>query len=221
VKKRDRDDISELVEAQFEPGSRGHVLKNLLVIKKKRDMDEAEAIALKRAVDKLIRRYDKTHKFVSEDIRAIHKEWLGGIYEWAGNYRNVKLSKGEMPFAFPAQIPSLMKKLECGPLQRHTPCSFTSRGRVVEALAEVHTELILIHPFREGNGRTARILATLMALQAGLPLLNFEALQKEKREEYYAAVRAGLDQNYKPMEELFSWVIRETLFPQRGSAGVE
>jgi len=33
--------------------------------------------------------------------------------------------------------------------------------------AEVHTELVLIHPFREGNGRCSRILASIMALQAG------------------------------------------------------
>jgi len=45
---------------------------------------------------------------------------------------------------------------------------------VIKALAVVHTELVLIHPFRaEGNGRVARMLATLMALQAGLPPLDF------------------------------------------------
>ncbi|TAK86063.1 MAG: hypothetical protein EPO20_09750 [Betaproteobacteria bacterium] len=32
------------------------------------------------------------------------------------------------------------------------------------ALAETHVELVLIHPFREGNGRIARALSTLMAL---------------------------------------------------------
>ena len=39
--------------------------------------------------------------------------------------------------------------------------------------AAVHAEPILIHPFREGNGRCARLLATLMGLQAGLPALDF------------------------------------------------
>ncbi len=36
-------------------------------------------------------------------------------------------------------------------------------------MAVTHTELILVHPFREGNGRLTRLLNTLMALQAGLP----------------------------------------------------
>ena len=62
---------------------------------------------------------------------------------------------------------------------------------------------MLIHPFREGNGRLGRLLATLMALQAGLPLLDFSDWSELKREEYFAAVRAGMDINYEPMKQLF------------------
>jgi len=40
-------------------------------------------------------------------------------------------------------------------------------------MAVVHVELVLIHPFRDGNGRVARILSILMGLQAGLPALDF------------------------------------------------
>ena len=79
------------------------------------------------------------------------------------------------------------------------------------ALAEAHVELVLIHPFREGNGRVARILAVLMGLQAGLPALYFDKLSGRKRQEYFAAVRAGLDRNYEPMTKLFIAVIERTL----------
>ncbi len=43
---------------------------------------------------------------------------------------------------------------------------------------------------REGNGCVARLLATLMALQAGLPPLDFGELKGKKRKEYFAAIRA-------------------------------
>lgn len=59
-----------------------------------------------------------------------------------------------------------------------------------EALAETHVELVLI---RDGNGRIARLLASLMALQAGLPLLNFGELAESRRAQYFLAVQAGLD----------------------------
>jgi len=81
---------------------------------------------------------------------------------------------------------------------------------VVEALAEVHVEFILIHPFREGNGRVGRILSTLMALQANLPLLDFGPIRGRRKKNYFAAVRAGLDRNYKPMGEIFELVLNRT-----------
>lgn len=210
MKKAKRYDVSGLVEAQFEPGSRKQVLRNLLGIKSKREMDVAEAKALKRAVDELVRTYDKDHRFTAVDICNMHKTWLREIYAWAGKYRQINMSKSDIFFAAADQISSLMATFEQGPLRRHTPCNFTQRERLIQGLAEVHVELVLIHPFREGNGRLARVLATLMATQADLPLLNFEMIQGRKKLEYFKAVREGFNRNYRPMEEIFTWVIDRT-----------
>ena len=209
-KKGRRYDVSQLKENQHQPGSRGRVLKNLLAITTKREMDLAEAEALKKATDTLVRRYDIQHRFTAEDICRMHLTWLGQLYPWAGRYRQVNLVKDDLPFAAAAQVPQLMQAFEEGPLRRHTPCNFSAPGRVIEALAEVHVEFILIHPFREGNGRVGRILSTLMALQANLPLLDFRPIHGRRKEAYFAAVRAGLDRNYKPMEEIFEMVLSPT-----------
>jgi len=104
-----------------------------------------------------------------------------------------------------------MAEFETGPLRKFTPCQFPSQDEVVRAIAVVHTELMLIHPFRDGNGRVGRLLAILMALQAGLPPLNFGGIAGRKRREYFAAIRAGMDRDYNPMERVFSAVIRRTL----------
>jgi hypothetical protein len=53
-KKGRRYDVSRLTENQYQPGSRGRVLRNLLAITSKREMDLAEAEALKRATDTLV-----------------------------------------------------------------------------------------------------------------------------------------------------------------------
>ena len=55
------------------------------------------------------------------------------------------------------------------------------------------------------------IAVILMALQAGLPLFNFTGFERERQEEYFAAVRHGLDRNYKPMEEVSRAVITLSL----------
>ena len=211
MKSDDRYDVSDLPEAQFEPGSNGLVLRNRLGIKSPQAMDEAETRALESAVVEFVRRYDENHCFVAADICEIHSRWLGGIYEWAGEYRQVNVSKGDFLFAAAARIQDLMTAFEANVLKRGTPCNFRDRSAVARALAETHVELVLIHPFREGNGRTARVLAMLMALQAGLPPLDFSLIAEEKKLDYFAAVQAGLDRNYGPMERLFAGIIERSL----------
>jgi cell filamentation protein len=207
----DRYDVSGLIEAQFEPGSRGRVLKNKLGIRSRRRMDDAEAGALRKTMDGLVRKYDESHRFTVADVCATHRSWLGGIYEWAGEYRMVNISKDGFPFAAAELIPSLMIQFERDVLAHCTPCRFESRQAVVNALARVHVELVLIHPFREGNGRIARVVSTLMALQAGLPLLDFSLIAGRGKKGYFAAIQAGLDRNYEPMERIFAGAIERSL----------
>ncbi|MGH7231611.1 MAG: Fic/DOC family protein [Nitrospiraceae bacterium] len=211
MKRRNRYDVSGLEEAQFEHGSQGRVLKNRLGIISKREMDRIEGRAQVHALEDLTAIYAREHCFTAADICRIHKVWLRPIYRWAGQYRQVNISKDDFPFAAPKQIPRLMAELEKGPLRRFTPCHPPSLDEVAMALAVVHVELVLIHPFRDGNGRAARLLAILMGLQAGLPTLFFGDISGRKRKLYFAAVQAGLEQDYEPMTTIFSAVIRRTL----------
>ncbi len=137
--------------------------------------------------------------------------WLGNIYPWAGKYRQVNVAKDDFMFAAANQIPRLMEELEIGPLREFTPCRFDAIEKIARSLAVVHTELVLIHPFRDGNGRVARLLATLMVLQGGLPPLDFSGLKGPRRKEYFTAIRMGLDRDYKTMETIFNDVILKTL----------
>lgn len=211
MKRGGRYDVSGLVEGQFEPGSRKRVLKNLLGIRSAREMDHAETVALKEAMDRFIVTYDENHRFTANDICRMHLDWLGGIYAWAGAYRQVNVSKDGFPFAAAGRVPALMDEWSDRTLARRTPCCPATREDVAAALAETHVELLLIHPFREGNGRIARALATLMALQAGLPPLDFSSIAGRKKEGYFAAVQAGMDRNYEPMTGLLAEIIGRSL----------
>lgn len=210
-KDKSRYDTSGLIEAQIEPGSGGRVLKNLLGIKRKREMDQIEGQEHFRALYKLIREYGKNRRFTADDIRRMHRLWLGNVYEWAGAFRRVNVSKGGFMFAAAPQIPKLMVEFERGPLRQFTPCHFSEESKLTNALAVVHVELVLIHPFREGNGRVARMLSILMGLQAGLPSLDFDSVKGKKKKDYFSAVQAGLDRNYEPMAKIFSDVIDRTI----------
>jgi cell filamentation protein len=89
MKKKGRYDVSGSIEAQFEPGSNDTVLRNKLGIADSYEMDRVEAETLIKATDALFHEYDVDHKFSAGDICHMHKD----IYERAGNYRTVNISK--------------------------------------------------------------------------------------------------------------------------------
>ncbi len=209
--KQGRYSTSGMIEDQYMPGSDGKVLKNLLNVTTTQEIGRVETEFLFVLTDQLLDEFDREKCFSTADLMEMHRRWLGQLYGWAGTYRQVLMSKGKFMFAAPAHIPLLMDEFQEELLEKYTPCIFSSKQEVVAALAIVHTELILIHPFREGNGRLARLLATLMALQAGLPPLDFSGFEQERQEEYFTAVRYGLGRNYNPMEKIFMDVVTNSL----------
>lgn len=198
-------------EAETEPGSRGRVLRNLLRIRSVREMERRESAALLAATQRSIDETDRDHRFTAADIRRMHRRWLGDTYAWAGEYRQINMAKGRFMFAAADRVPRLMQVFEKGALREFTPCRFAAREEQAQALAVVHAELILIHPFRDGNGRCARLLAMLMGLQAGLPALDFGGVRGEGKRRYIAAVHAALDRDYAPMTAVFGRIIARTL----------
>lgn len=104
-----------------------------------------------------------------------------------------------------------MTQFETEYLAKYTPCHFSNNDELAYALSIIHVEFIVIHPFREGNGRIGRLLATLMALQARRPLLNFgeidQTINPEGFKNYVLAIHAGHAGNYKPMQIIFQRIL--------------
>lgn len=198
-------------EAEYQPGSRGRVLANRFGITRVRDMQRAETRALLDLTDCLLDEVGENQRFTAADLRHWHARWLGPLYPWAGHYRQVNMSKGGFMFAAAQQVPRLMAEFQRDLLAVQTPCHTMDETRLITALARTHAEFILIHPFREGNGRLARLLNTLMALQAGWPLLDFDGIRGAGKKRYIAAIHAAHGMDYQPLEQVFAAVLRRTL----------
>src|SRR5262245_47685729 len=110
------------MEAEYQPGSRGRVLRNLLGITRMREMEAAESQALEAVQTTALQMYGPRHRFRPADIRRLHRLWLGSIYPWAGSYRTVNIGKGGFQFAHAPLIPRLMAELGRTVLRGHTPC---------------------------------------------------------------------------------------------------
>ena len=61
----------------------------------------------------------------------------------------------------------------------------------------MHGKRLFIHPFREGNGRTAQLLANLMYRKAGYEGLLFEKTGKKRLEKYVIAVQNCANKDYQ------------------------
>ena len=197
-------------QAATQPGSQGRVLLNRLGLTSKRALDLAEAQALARAQETYYARLTARTRFTATLIRHMHHDWLGGIYDWAGQYRQVELEKGGFRWPPAERVADNMLNFEREILRQRTPCKPAALDEVAMSIALVHAEVLLIHPFRDGNGRLARWLADIMAAQAGYPApaYGFSGRgSKKRRADYLLAVQQGHIENYLPLARFFGEAI--------------
>lgn len=169
----------------------GHgVLRNRRGIVDAGELERAESDCLLAAYDMAALSYSETHRFSEADVRDLHRSFLGPLFDWAGTYRAVDLSSAGIRWCHAAHIGKEMARFGKR-LTELTPFAPSMDRRTLLArLAEVHGELVVIHPFRDGNGRTARLLCDLMLMQAEQPPIHFGAFDdREIREEYHRAIR--------------------------------
>ena len=115
------------------------------------------------AVNALIKK--RPAQLTSQDILAIHGLILNGIDDVnAGRYRKVpvRISGSPVVMPNPMKVPELMQEFQ----RRLTP---KSSLHPVAFAGEAHYRLVTIHPFADGNGRTARLLMNLLMLMRGYP----------------------------------------------------
>lgn len=138
----------------------------------------------------------------------LHKLALEHLYSFAGKFRDVNLSKGGFPFAAAKFLPESMAAFEKELLSTLTN-TYSDRAVLIQDIAKVHGELLFIHPFREGNGRTARVLANLMCRKEGYGSLQFDKIGEKEFEGYVQAVQKSAEKDYSKMTEFI-----QSIFPE-------
>jgi cell filamentation protein len=187
------------------PKNEAEVLPNLLGLTTAEEIGDAEFEGFYNT--ELIAGFELTAEttFNLDYIYQLHKNALSNIYDFAGQLRTVNTSKGG--FLFPAAqfLPSIMSEFQTEILQA-LPHKYSTEDALIKDITIVHGELLFIHPFREGNGRTARTLANMMARKQGYHELVFDDIINKKFDEYVRAVQLVALKDYKPMEELIRTV---------------
>lgn len=126
----------------------------------------------------------KKRKDITErEIFDLHRLILQKIDDaQAGRYRvvSVRIAGSTVPLPNPAKVPQLMTEF--------VSWLHGAQGHPVMIAADAHFKLVSIHPFVDGNGRTARLLMNLLLLQEGYPPA---LIRKEDRRRYIESIEAG------------------------------
>ena len=185
------------------PKGEAEIFPNKLGLSKPEDIQKAELEGFLTAYKILFDELSEKTQFNLEYILRIHNLALGHLYDFAGKTRSVNISKAGFMFAPAMFLEQTLNEFDKNILHK-LPDSYDSDEVIIKDIAIVHAELLFIHPFREGNGRTARLLANLMAAKAGHKLLDLENFSAEKFTEYVKAIQAAANRDYSPMEKIIS-----------------
>jgi len=188
------------------------VLINKLGIKSPHELELQERQTLLDAYDQSASFYSESHTFRAKDISALHKLFLGDVYDWAGEYRTVDLSSENIRWCHAKFIENEMQQLD-KLLQELTPLRpELSQTEILERIAKIHGELIVIHPFRDGNGRVTRLLCNLLLMQAEREAIQQTAFYDDShRLEYHEAIQSVWKN--KDYDKLIAFLAR-LIYPQ-------
>jgi len=193
-------------------GETRQVVEHGLTITGKPLKDQAEAKNLSEALDLLEELAKaKTNSIREVDIRQIHQLILKGISDSdAGNYRTVavEISGSKYRPYGPEEISIKMEEYARW-LSSVTSCEIEagSKNAILHA-AVAHTWLVTIHPFIDGNGRTARLILNLMLMRAGFPIA---IITKEDRQRYYDSLEESQASDLSHFISLLTESIEESL----------
>ena len=136
----------------------------------------------------------------------IHQALFGDIYTWAGLIRTVDISKGDTRFCTCSRIEAEASKL-FRQLEAADYLAGVTRGTLVDKIAEFYVELNMVHPFRDGNGRTQRILFEHLVINCGYGF----SLLAISTDAWVEANVAGYIGDYAPMKAIFEQCIGQEL----------
>ncbi|MFH0730209.1 MAG: Fic family protein [Pseudomonadota bacterium] len=172
-------------------GETAFVLAEGLTVSGKSLKDHQEVVGHARAIDLIYYMVQRGSGITESDLFLLHKAVQTAsileVYKPVGNWKKepngTYIVDGEKQlfyeFATPADVPSLMT--EWMVLLNSMISTGQGRGAAVTAYADLHMAFVWIHPFFDGNGRMARLVANLPVLKAGFPPIM---IPKEKRREY-------------------------------------
>lgn len=179
---------------------------NKIGITSKEELEQYEAYLLSVAYRRILEKLKSFPEYYlpinSKKIKMLHKVIFDELYDWAGEYRNINVSKEGFPFPPADHVVLEMKRLDRDLFSKISYGYQAEAEDIAELLAIISSELTIIHPFREGNGRIVRVVLDIISIAFNVKPANWSVLESFKdKEEYLSCMYAGYRKNYKPLTQ--------------------
>lgn len=122
----------------------------------------------------------------TKGLQQIHGYLFGGLYDFAGQIRQVNIAKGGFQFAMAQYLPQTLQTIERMP------------ENTFDEIADKYVEMNIAHPFREGNGRSTRIWLDMMLKRSLKKCVDWSRISKKNYLD--AMVKSAVDPN--PLKHL-------------------
>ena len=130
-------------------------------------------------------------------IRTLHRQMLGEVWRWAGKFRTSERNLGIACYEIPAALCQLLDDTRAWIEYKSFPPD--------EIAVRFHHRLVQIHPFPNGNGRHARLMADLLVLSLGRERFSWGSAKLQDagdvRERYIAALHTADGHDIGPLLE--------------------
>ena len=164
------------------------------------ELNRAEAENVRKAIVKYLvaKPSRRSAPFDLSWFCRLHYEMFGDVWLWAGELRKTDLNIGVPWPQVSSRLMDLVSHLAFWKTTRSFP--------FVEQAARLHYHAVAVHPFQNGNGRWARMLASIWLVRHGQAIIRWPeetmGTAGNVREEYLAALRVADQGDYEPLIEL-------------------
>ena len=151
---------------------------NKLNIKDLKIITEIEKELVIESYETLHKELDENTIFDEEYLCKTHEIIFASLYEWGGKYRSVNISKGESMFCPYMNLDSfsndIFNKLKNDNYLKNYE-DIALKSEFVEKLSYYMCELIVLHPFSEGNGRCIRLFFDMIVTFNGYRYIDYKS----------------------------------------------
>jgi Fic-DOC domain mobile mystery protein B len=159
----------------------------------RRELNNAEQENIARAQDWALSR--RRELLTERYIKELHRRMLGDVWRWAGDFRTTERNLGIPHYEIPMALRELLDDVKAWIGQRSYPLD--------EIAVRFHHRLVHIHPFANGNGRHARLMADLLVMQSGGVRFTWGSANLQQagdvRRRYIESLKAADDHDMGPL----------------------